>query len=125
VSTPAPAATRPLAVGRVARAGRLRAYGPWIAAALLLIALPHVIRTPVAVPIMNQMGIAIVFALSYNMLLGQGGMLSFGHAVSTWPAAAASTCRCPSSRWWAGSAACCAPPSSAPSPPPAPAPSSP
>ncbi|MEX2132322.1 MAG: branched-chain amino acid ABC transporter permease, partial [Pseudohongiellaceae bacterium] len=25
--------------------------------------------------------IAIVFALSYNMLLGQGGMLSFGHAV--------------------------------------------
>jgi branched-chain amino acid transport system permease protein len=30
---------------------------------------------------MNQMGIAIVFALSYNMLLGQGGMLSFGHAV--------------------------------------------
>ena len=27
------------------------------------------------------MGISIVFALSYNMLLGQGGMLSFGHAV--------------------------------------------
>mgnify|MGYP003322199672 FL=1 len=27
------------------------------------------------------MAIAIVFALSYNMLLGQGGMLSFGHAV--------------------------------------------
>jgi len=30
---------------------------------------------------LNQMAIAIVFALSYNMLLGQGGMLSFGHAV--------------------------------------------
>src|SRR2546425_347157 len=30
---------------------------------------------------MNQMGIAVVFALSFNMLLGQGGMLSFGHAV--------------------------------------------
>jgi branched-chain amino acid transport system permease protein len=30
---------------------------------------------------MNQMGIAVVFALSYNMLLGQAGMLSFGHAV--------------------------------------------
>ena len=26
-------------------------------------------------------GIAIVACLSYNMLLGQGGMLSFGHAV--------------------------------------------
>jgi branched-chain amino acid transport system permease protein len=27
------------------------------------------------------MGVAIIFALSYNMLLGQSGMLSFGHAV--------------------------------------------
>ena len=27
------------------------------------------------------MGTFIIFALSYNMLLGQGGMLSFGHAV--------------------------------------------
>ena len=27
------------------------------------------------------MGFAIIFALSYNMLLGQTGMLSFGHAV--------------------------------------------
>src|SRR5258705_6241084 len=27
------------------------------------------------------MGSFIIFALSYNMLLGQGGMLSFGHAV--------------------------------------------
>jgi branched-chain amino acid transport system permease protein len=81
VSTPVPATTRPLAVGGVARADRLRVSGLWIAAAVLLLALPHVIRTPVAVPIMNQMGIAVVFALSYNMLLGQGGMLSFGHAV--------------------------------------------
>ncbi len=27
------------------------------------------------------MGIAAVFALSYNLLLGQTGLLSFGHAV--------------------------------------------
>ena len=27
------------------------------------------------------MGVAIIFSLSYNMLLGQSGMLSFGHAV--------------------------------------------
>ena len=27
------------------------------------------------------MGIMIVFALSYNMLLGETGLLSFGHAV--------------------------------------------
>ena len=30
-----------------------------------------------------QMGIAIIACLSYNILLGQGGMLSFGHAVYT------------------------------------------
>jgi branched-chain amino acid transport system permease protein len=30
---------------------------------------------------LSQIGIAIVACLSYNMLLGQGGMLSFGHAV--------------------------------------------
>jgi branched-chain amino acid transport system permease protein len=32
---------------------------------------------------LSQVGIAIVACLSYNMLLGQGGMLSFGHAVYT------------------------------------------
>jgi branched-chain amino acid transport system permease protein len=47
----------------------------------VLVAMPHVLRAPAAVPVLNQMGIAVIFALSYNMLLGQGGMLSFGHAV--------------------------------------------
>ena len=30
---------------------------------------------------LSLMGISIIFALSYNILLGQTGMLSFGHAV--------------------------------------------
>jgi branched-chain amino acid transport system permease protein len=60
---------------------KLRGYGVWLAAAGILVVLPWVVRTGAAVPVMNQMGIAIVFALSFNMLLGQGGMLSFGHAV--------------------------------------------
>jgi branched-chain amino acid transport system permease protein len=76
-----PAAARSLDVTAAGRAGRLRRYTVWLGAAALVVALPHVVRTPAAVPVMNQMGIAIVFALSYNMLLGQGGMLSFGHAV--------------------------------------------
>lgn len=80
MSTPAGATTRPLAVGDT-RTRRLHGWGAWLAAVMMVLLLPHVIRTPVAVPVMNQMGIAIVFALSYNMLLGQGGMLSFGHAV--------------------------------------------
>ena len=76
-----PAAARPLVVAEIARAGLLRRYGLWLTAAVVLLVLPWLVRTGAAVPIMNQMGIAIVFALSFNMLLGQGGMLSFGHAV--------------------------------------------
>ncbi len=53
----------------------------WIAFFLTLIILPQLFDSVLAVSILNQMAIAIIFALSYNMLLGQGGMLSFGHAV--------------------------------------------
>ena len=38
-------------------------------------------RSGTALTVMSLMGISIIFALSYNMLLGQTGMLSFGHAV--------------------------------------------
>jgi branched-chain amino acid transport system permease protein len=81
VRIPTPTAARTISVGDVARPSPLRRYGAWAAAAVTLALLPHVLRAPAAVPVMNQMGIAVVFALSYNMLLGQGGMLSFGHAV--------------------------------------------
>jgi branched-chain amino acid transport system permease protein len=55
----------------------------WLVVALVLIALPH---TPgldgnFGRSLLSQMGIASVFALSYNLLLGQTGLLSFGHAV--------------------------------------------
>ena len=53
----------------------------WIAFLIALLGLPLVFDSILAISIMNQIAIAIVFALSYNMLLGQGGMLSFGHAV--------------------------------------------
>ncbi|MEM8692571.1 MAG: branched-chain amino acid ABC transporter permease [Pseudomonadota bacterium] len=54
---------------------------PWIVAALVLVLLPQIFTANSAITIMNQMAITIIFALAYNMLLGQGGMLSFGHAV--------------------------------------------
>jgi len=76
-----PAATRSLALPDVARAVRARRLGLWLAAAVVLLILPQLVRTGTALAVMNQMGIAVVFALSFNMLLGQGGMLSFGHAV--------------------------------------------
>jgi branched-chain amino acid transport system permease protein len=64
------------------RAGSLTlTFAPWVIAAVLLATLPLVFTNNSALTIMNQMSITIVFALAYNMLLGQGGMLSFGHAV--------------------------------------------
>jgi branched-chain amino acid transport system permease protein len=40
-----------------------------------------VFHSGTALTVMSLMGISIIFALSYNMLLGQTGLLSFGHAV--------------------------------------------
>lgn len=59
----------------------LMALSPWIVSALLLLFLPLIFQQNSAITIMNQMWITVIFALAYNMLLGQGGMLSFGHAV--------------------------------------------
>ena len=47
----------------------------------LLIILPLVVNSGFALTVMSQGGVAIIFALAFNMLLGQGGMLSFGHAI--------------------------------------------
>ncbi len=53
----------------------------WGATAALFVLAPLVFTHGFALTMMTQMGTFIIFALSYNMLLGQGGMLSFGHAV--------------------------------------------
>lgn len=59
----------------------LRTILVWVAFAAILIALPMVFTSRTSLTVMNVMGIWVVFALAYNMLLGQAGMLSFGHAV--------------------------------------------
>jgi branched-chain amino acid transport system permease protein len=55
----------------------------WSLFALLLAGVPWVFTSSLSITILSQIGIAIIACLSYNMLLGQGGMLSFGHAVYT------------------------------------------
>ena len=60
--------------------GRVLVWGSF---ALLLMLAPLAVSGSLALSILSQIGIAIVACLSYNMLLGQGGMLSFGHAVYT------------------------------------------
>ena len=59
----------------------LRTVMPWLVATIVLLLLPFVFSANSTITVMNQMAITIIFALAYNMLLGQGGMLSFGHAV--------------------------------------------
>ena len=55
----------------------------WLGVALLVLAAPWVFTSNLSLTMLSQMGIAIIACLSYNLLLGQGGMLSFGHAVYT------------------------------------------
>ena len=59
------------------------AIAPWLVAVAVVLVLPHVpgLASNSARSLLCQMGIAAIFALSYNMLLGQTGLLSFGHAV--------------------------------------------
>lgn len=54
---------------------------PWAGFAAVLLAAPLLWHSDFAQSLLSQIGIAIVACLAYNILLGQGGMLSFGHAV--------------------------------------------
>ncbi len=53
----------------------------WGGFALLLVVAPLTFKSASALSLLSQMGTMMIFALSYNILMGQGGMLSFGHAV--------------------------------------------
>jgi branched-chain amino acid transport system permease protein len=63
---------KPLNIGR---------WVVWGLFALVLLVAPMLFTSSLSHTMLSQMGIAIIVCLSYNMLLGQGGMLSFGHAV--------------------------------------------
>ena len=53
----------------------------WSGFALLLGLAPMIFSSGGSLSLLSLMGTMMIFALSYNMLLGQSGMLSFGHAV--------------------------------------------
>jgi len=63
---------KPLNVGR---------FLVWTLFAVVLATMPLLFTSSLSQTMLSQMGIAIIVCLSYNILLGQGGMLSFGHAV--------------------------------------------
>lgn len=64
-----------------ARRALLWQAGLWVLFALVIAVLPYIFTSSSSISMMSQMGVFIIFALSYNMLLGEAGMLSFGHAV--------------------------------------------
>ncbi|MDP1533482.1 MAG: branched-chain amino acid ABC transporter permease, partial [Rubrivivax sp.] len=53
----------------------------WGLYALVLGVAPLIFTSGLSMTMLSQMGIGIIACLAFNMLLGQGGMLSFGHAV--------------------------------------------
>jgi branched-chain amino acid transport system permease protein len=60
---------------------KLRFYAIWVVAAIALLLLPKISGSGGSLTTFSLIGISIIFSLSYNILLGQTGMLSFGHAV--------------------------------------------
>ena len=65
---------KPLNIGR---------FVIWAIFSIGLIVAPMLFRSSLALTMLSQIGYLIIICLSYNILLGQGGMLSFGHAVYT------------------------------------------
>src|SRR4051812_22334334 len=66
----------------------LRKHWPWLLAFIVLLALPFLFfdwskgrHSGFALILLSEIGVMAIFALSYNMLMGQAGLLSFGHAV--------------------------------------------
>tara|TARA_B110000444_G_scaffold53892_1_gene49917 strand:+ start:2814 stop:4079 length:1266 start_codon:yes stop_codon:yes gene_type:complete len=59
----------------------LKPFSTWIIIAAIAAALPLFFESSFALTLLSKMGVLIIFTVAYNMLLGQGGMLSFGHAI--------------------------------------------
>ena len=78
----------PVTVTSSGACARWRAWAPWLALVALFVVPPLVsaCASPYGVPqgwlltCLAQAATMIVFALSYNLLLGETGLLSFGHA---------------------------------------------
>lgn len=63
-----------------ARTGAVSRTVPWVLVAMLLLAPLAVVHEGWLFAYLAQAAAMIVFALSYNLLLGETGLLSFGHA---------------------------------------------
>ena len=76
------------AAGAMTASSFLRRHWVWLAMLALMLVLPWAFydhdrgrHSGFAVTLLSEMALMSIFALSYNMLMGQAGLLSFGHAV--------------------------------------------
>lgn len=56
-------------------------WATWGLTIVLFAVMPFIFTSGFALTLLSQMGVMIILTLSYNVIFGQGGMLSFGHAV--------------------------------------------
>jgi len=66
----------------------VRRHWPWLLVLVVLLAFPFLFydwskgrHSGFVLTLMSEIGVMAIFALSFNMLMGQAGLLSFGHAV--------------------------------------------
>lgn len=59
--------------------GSLYKYAPWLALVIVILLAPILFPERSMVTTFSYLGIMAIFALSYNILLGQTGLLSLGH----------------------------------------------
>ena len=60
-----------------------RPWSIWVLFAAVLLVLPHLFSSNLALTMLCQICIVSISCVSFYLLLGEGGMLSFGHAVYT------------------------------------------
>jgi branched-chain amino acid transport system permease protein len=85
---PAPSPSAAPFVAAVPSSSFLRRNWVWFAVLALMLVLPHLFydfgrgrHSGFAITLLSEMALMSIFALSYNMLMGQSGLLSFGHAI--------------------------------------------
>jgi branched-chain amino acid transport system permease protein len=58
-----------------------RGWPVWLLFAIVLMVAPRLFSSGLGLTILSQIGTLMIIMLSYNMLFGQTGLLSFGHAI--------------------------------------------
>ncbi len=68
--------------------GLLRRHWPWLVAIAVMLLVPWIFfdwtrgrHSGFVLTLMSEIGLMAIFALSFNMQMGQAGLLSFGHAI--------------------------------------------